>query len=109
MSDHDAFRDGKVHVLDDKCSTCIFRSKNLMHLEPGRVKEMVESAVEEDSAIICHQTLHINPSYESDGEAVCRGFYDSYADRTLALRLAKMCEIVEEQEQSKKVDSHEED
>ena len=41
---HEVYRDGKVHVLDDKCSSCIFRSVNdgrILGLKPGRVSGMV--------------------------------------------------------------------
>jgi len=82
-----AFRNGTVHVCSAMCSTCIFRPGNLMHLKPGRVREMVDGATKEDSAIICHSTL------EGDN-AVCRGFYDRY--RTTPLVLAKALGVVEE-------------
>lgn len=83
------FRNGKVHVLDDKCSTCIFRPGNLMRLAPGRVKGMVEGALEAQSCIPCHSTL------VTGSPAICRGFWDSYAGQVLPLMLAKAMEIVE--------------
>jgi hypothetical protein len=83
------FRDGRVHVLEGKCSTCIFRPGNLMRLEAGRVKGMVEGAVANGSCIPCHSTL------VTGAPAICRGFWDGYADRVLALRLAEAMEIVE--------------
>lgn len=86
---HNVYRDGKVHVLSERCETCIFRAGNLMHLKPGRVKDMVDQCLENESAIPCHKTL--------DGDnAICRGYYDGYADRTMTLRLAKFFEIIEE-------------
>jgi len=73
-----AYRDGKVHLMSEKCPTCVFRPGNLMHLEPGRVAEMVKEAKAEESAIICHSTL--------DGDnAVCRGFFDRHSTATLQL------------------------
>jgi hypothetical protein len=40
-----------------------------MHLQRGRVRQMIDEAVGNDSAIVCHKTL--------DGDnAVCRGFFD---------------------------------
>lgn len=83
------FRDGRVHVLSGKCATCIFRPGNLMRLAPGRVKEMVDGCVEGGGVIPCHSTLG------TDSPAVCRGFFDGYADRILALRLAGVMEMLE--------------
>lgn len=80
--DGDAYRNGKVHVCSRECDTCIFRPGNLMQLRSGRVREMVNGALDNDSAIICHSTLH-GPN------AVCRGFYDRYAAGSLPLRLAE--------------------
>jgi hypothetical protein len=79
VSEHNAFRDEHVHVCEDMCSTCIFRPGNLMHLQRGRVRQMIDEAVGNDSAIVCHKTL--------DGDnAVCRGFFDRM--ETIPLRLA---------------------
>ena len=77
-----AYRGGKVHVCSTKCSTCIFRPGNLIHLERGRVAGMVRDAQRNDSAIICHATLG------TKANAVCRGFFDRYS--TLPLRLAQV-------------------
>ena len=35
---HNAYRDGKVHVQSEECSTGVFRKGNLMHLQPGRLR-----------------------------------------------------------------------
>jgi hypothetical protein len=49
-----------------------------MQLRPGRVRDMVDSARAEESAIICHKTL--------DGDnAVCRGFFDRYPTQPLQI------------------------
>lgn len=87
------YRDGKVHVLEDRCSTCVFRPGNLMSLSPGRLAELARENVAVDSALQCHQTL----SYAADPAppAVCRGFYDAYADQTFPLRLAQTIGLVE--------------
>ena len=77
-----AFRDGRVHVMDRQCDTCIFRPGNLMHLEKGRRAQMVREALANDAAIICHSTL-------GDGaNAVCRGFFDAHDTRPLLLARA---------------------
>jgi hypothetical protein len=88
------YRDGKVHVLSDKCSTCVFRPGNLMNLQPGRLKDLVEGNLEPDSALTCHQTLE----YSGTGAdpAVCRGFFDAYWEESTPLRMAKIMDLIEE-------------
>lgn len=69
------YRDGKVHVAARLCDTCIFRPGNLMHLEPGRVEDMV-AGCGENGHIPCHKTL--------DGDRhVCRGFFDRHRNQVL--------------------------
>jgi hypothetical protein len=81
-------RNGRVHVCREMCSTCIFRQGNPMWLERGRLKTMVDAAIADDAAIVCHQTI------TGEHDAVCRGFYDRY--ETTPLRLAKHLDVVEE-------------
>ncbi len=84
------FREGKVHVRKEMCATCIFRPGNLMKLTPGRVAGMVEDAEKNQSAIICHDTLHTKRN------AVCRGFFERH--QTLPLALAQAMGTLTEQE-----------
>lgn len=59
-----------IRVHREMCSTCIFRPGNLMNLNPGRLKDMVETVRESDTFVVCHQTL-------SDAEGVvCKGSWD---------------------------------
>lgn len=81
---------GRVHVMSDLCSTCVFRPGNLMRLPAGRLAGMVDQALADDSAIICHSTLYRRDTQEG----VCRGFFDRYATASLALRLAVVCEVI---------------
>lgn len=84
------FRDGRVHVLAEQCATCIFRPGNPMHLQPGRVKGMVDACRETDGGNIpCHSTL-------GGDRAICRGFWDAYAAEDPILRLAQALDVVEE-------------
>jgi len=85
---HDAYRDGRVHVCGEMCATCIFRPGNLMRLHAGRVREMVDEARREESAIICHSTLQ-GPN------AVCRGFFERYPTQPLQIadRLGLLVEV----------------
>lgn len=82
------FHDGVVHVNKRLCSTCIFRPGNLMHLDEGRVEDMVAQATAAESCIPCHQTL--------DGQqAVCRGFYNKHKTQPLQIaeRLGFVLEV----------------
>ncbi|SDH18416.1 hypothetical protein SAMN05421505_11295 [Sinosporangium album] len=73
VADHDG-----VRVLASQCSTCIFRPGNLMKLAPGRLREMVNTAiVAEGGHIICHDTLPYS-RYETAEAAICRGFWNRY-------------------------------
>lgn len=92
MADTNVFNNERVHVMPERCSTCIFRPGNLMHLQGGRVKDMVEGAVSEQGVIPCHKTIH----GQRDQQAVCRGFYDSYGDQVPALFLATAMGMIEE-------------
>lgn len=76
---HLVFRDGHVHVCSELCSTCVFRKGNLMQLQPGRVRDMVDEARRNDSTIVCHQTLNTGK------EAGCRGFFDRFPTTPLQL------------------------
>lgn len=73
---HEVYRDGAVHVLADKCHSCIFRSVNdgrITGLHPGRVAGMVLDARADENCIPCHTTI-----WEGDGvkAAICRGYWD---------------------------------
>lgn len=81
------YRDGKVHVCAEMCPTCVFRPGNLMHLEPGRLREMVDRARKDESTIVCHSTLY------TDERAACRGFFDRYA--TAPLQIAERLGMIE--------------
>lgn len=73
------------------CGTCIFRPGNLMHLERGRVAEMVAETRDTDAATIpCHSTIYD----AAPQEAICRGWWDRYADRDMVLRLALALDVV---------------
>jgi hypothetical protein len=80
-----------VRVCREKCSTCIFRPGNLMHLHEGRLKQIVEQTREDDAGnIVCHQTL------DQKQGAICRGFYDAYGEGSMILRLARMLDAIVE-------------
>ena len=90
MSRTNVYRDGKVHVMEAKCSTCIYRPGNLMHLEPGRKDGMQADAIRDEGVIPCHQTIHGRREQES----VCRGFFDVAKHEGL-LAVAERLDIIE--------------
>lgn len=73
-------------LLAEKCSTCIFRSGNLMHLRPGRVKQMVRDSLAGGGFITCHKTLAYG-EHPDAGEAICRGFFDAHGPRSNVIRI----------------------
>jgi hypothetical protein len=96
---HNIFREGKVHVLSEMCATCVFRPGNLMQLQPGRLKGMIEDAKKDESTIVCHSTLH----RKGVKNAACRGFFDKH--KTSTLQIAERLEMVEYDPPPPKLDS----
>lgn len=80
---------GRSRLCRRMCKTCVFEPGNRMHLQPGRLRDLVESARAttpeglDGTYIICHKTL----PYSGTGAppAVCRGFFDRYDTQTLQL------------------------
>ena len=105
-SDHDPnwgqpYRDDRVHVMREKCTTCVFRPGNLMHLNPGRLQDMAAQVQESGVPFSCHQTLSYSaPKYKEhyDGMALCRGAVDAYGDESVVIRMAYAMDVVEEVE-----------
>jgi hypothetical protein len=93
----EVYRDGKVHVMSERCSTCVFRAGNKMHLPPGRFKQLVEENRSRDTAFACHQTLEYG-GFEVPGRAVCRGYFDAYKDEVTPLMLAVAMDVIVEQD-----------
>lgn len=80
--------DGRVRLMAFRCTTCIFRPGNLMHLAPGRVKDMVEAVIRREGHIPCHDTLSYNLG-DLPG-AICRGQeqHPKAGPRSMFLRIA---------------------
>ena len=77
---------GEVRLLSERCSTCIFRPGNPFRATmPARIRDMIADAVADEGHVTCHATL---PGSAPAGvePAICRGFADTYGDRSLALR-----------------------
>lgn len=86
-----SYRDGRIHVMADKCSTCVFRPGNLMRLAPGRLADLIETNLAADTAFACHQTIY----QEAVDEVICHGYHDSYGDCVTALRMARAMGLIQ--------------
>jgi hypothetical protein len=75
-----------VRVLSERCATCVFRPGNLMHLRPGRLRELVRENLAAGALLTCHDTLSYG-AHPEVGEAVCRGFWDRYRQQTNTWRV----------------------
>lgn len=62
------YRDGFVHVMSKRCSTCIYGAHS--PVDKPRREEVAGSAIDAESTIICHKTLGTGEN------AACRGFFD---------------------------------
>ncbi|HEY9015585.1 MAG TPA: hypothetical protein VIM84_11045 [Gemmatimonadales bacterium] len=78
-----------VWVMADRCSTCIYRPGNLMHLRPGHLQEMTRANLAEGTHITCHDTLLYGRGTRLR-PAMCRGYADlpQARETSVALRLA---------------------
>ena len=81
---------GLSRLLSERCSTCILRSGDKMHLGPEQTAAFVRQVLAEGTYVVCHQTLTYgdHPGY---GPAICRGFFEAYASRSPALILLRAC------------------
>jgi len=79
---------GLSRLLAERCSTCILRHGDKMHLGAEHTAAFVRQALDAGSYVVCHQTLTYgdNPGF---GPAICRGFFDAYANRSPALCLLR--------------------
>jgi len=88
---NDVAQPGEIRLCSRMCDTCIFRPGNPMHLDPGRVAGMVQSARADEGHIVCHTTL------DTDSPAICRGYADGPdAGRSLALRIGRVLGWIKE-------------
>jgi hypothetical protein len=83
------FRDGKVHVMAEKCAQCAFTSGRIV---PGsRVAQIVRDTKDEEGAhFICHLT-----TIAGDGDAMCAGWYDRFGEDDNLMRMADRMGIIE--------------
>jgi hypothetical protein len=77
---------GLSRLMSVRCSTCILRHGDKMHLGAEYTAAFVRQALDAGTYVVCHQTLTYGDHPEF-GPAICRGFFDAYADRSPALGL----------------------
>lgn len=82
-----SYRNGRVHVLRERCPTCVFRPGNIMSLSPGRLRDLIEDNRANDSALTCHETLL------GTDNAICRGFFE-LEPKTTPLQLAERLGVI---------------
>lgn len=70
----------KPRLLAKQCDTCVFHPGNRMHLQPGRLKDLVTANLSKGALLICHDTLPENVYHVP--KAMCRGYWDRYGDQT---------------------------
>jgi len=66
----------RPRLLRERCPTCVFRPGNRMRLSEGRLADLIESNRAVGAMLICHATLY-EPGV---AQAMCRGFWDAYAE-----------------------------
>ncbi|MFC1418658.1 hypothetical protein [Streptacidiphilus cavernicola] len=77
-----------VRVMSKKCTTCIYRPGNLMHLAPGRLAQITREAIDCEGQVVCHESDGVTPG-TGQPAAVCKGFEEHpQSRRSLALRMA---------------------
>ena len=92
VGEHNIYREGKVHVLSELCSSCIFKPHE-RPVDGARVAEMVRDTMDTDGAtVVCHHTLY----QEEQENAICRGWYDRLGDRDSLLQAAERMGIIKE-------------
>ena len=92
---HNIYRDGKIHLLSEECTTCIFKPAT-RPVDGSRVAGMVKETMDTEGAtVVCHSTL-----YPSEGvpleNAICRGWWDRLAYRDPIMRMAVITETLVE-------------
>lgn len=93
------YRDGQVHVMSEKCGTCVFRPGNLMNLPPGKLKGMADHVQETGIPFSCHQTLaYSEPRYREhyEGMALCAGAVENYGEQSVIMRMAHAMDVIVE-------------
>jgi hypothetical protein len=88
MNEQSCFgKDNRPRLLSEQCATCILRPGNPMKLRAGRLRSMINEALQEgQQGIICHDTLTYG-AHPDFGPALCRGFYQAYGPQNNFIRI----------------------
>jgi hypothetical protein len=86
---------GLSRLLSERCSTCVMRAGDLMYLGPARLSAFIREALENESYIVCHQTLTYG-DHPDFGPAICRGFFDAFGNRSVALIMLQVFDMLQE-------------
>lgn len=97
LAQAEPYRDGRVHVMAEKCSTCVFRPGNPMSLRPGQLKDLTDHVQETGVPFSCHQTLPYAGAEHIafyGGAALCAGAVANYAAGSPQMQLALAMDVV---------------
>jgi hypothetical protein len=92
VTEGNTYRDGKVHVLSEKCETCIFNAATRFVSSAGGadlVRETQEKGV--GGHVVCHSVIIAGAD-----DAICRGFFDRFKKRDVVLRMAVAMDVIKE-------------
>ena len=73
----------RVKVYDQRCQTCVFWPGNRMHLNPGRLADLVKHNRAASAALECHTSTH----GRMPQTVLCRGYLDAYGDETTSVQV----------------------
>jgi hypothetical protein len=84
----DTFRDGKVHVMAERCNACAFTPHRIV---PGsRVAQIVRDTKDEPGAhFICHKATL------SEHDAICHAWFETFGESDPILFMASRMGIIE--------------
>ena len=76
-------------VMEEKCKTCVFRPADecALNQDPNFLKGFLGRALKDENFIVCHTSLVEGARHEPT--AVCKGFFDGYKEKSVALRTAE--------------------
>jgi hypothetical protein len=83
---------GLSRLLSERCSTCILRHGDKMHLGAEHTARFVRQALDAGTYVVCHQTLTYG-DHPDFGSAICRGFFDAYANPRELHQMGAVCRV----------------
>lgn len=83
------YRDGKVHVMREQCDACLFTPQRL-------VSGATAAAIVRNTKDLVGATFACHKGTIAGEDAICRAWFDKFADQDYILRSAKALGIIEE-------------